>query len=82
MCAEFGVTLISPFVRGLREPTLSKIPVHKTDVPQVRSVADSCIDNVGFFADQSASTVRAAELICRQQVRDESVWLRVLMALA
>jgi hypothetical protein len=67
----------SNVVRGLRELLLAKITVHETDVPHVPRVVDSCIDNIGFFADQSAATVRTAELICRYQVRDESVELRV-----
>ena len=67
----------SDVVRRLRELLLAKITVYETDVPHVRRVVDSCIDNIGFVADQSASTVRTAELICRYQVRDESVELRV-----
>lgn len=50
---------------------LAKITVHETDAPHVPRVVDSCIDNIGVVTDQSASTVRTAELIWRYQVRDD-----------
>ena len=67
----------SNVVGGLRELLLAKITVHETDVPHVPRVVDSCIDNIGFVADQGPSTVPIGELICRYQVRDESLELRV-----
>src|SRR5580700_6055190 len=59
-----------------RCPTGDKVPppkitVHEVDVSDERRVVLSCVDDVGFpAADQSASSVRTAELFCLFQTRD------------
>jgi hypothetical protein len=61
---------------------LAKITVHETDAPPVPRVVDSCIDNIGVDADQSASTVRTAELIAGTKYATIGGAPSVLIALA